>query len=753
MRSGDFSALLARGILIHDPQTTPRTPFPGNIIPEDRIDQLALKFLNLYPLPTTAGLAGNFTATVDRTQTSDTFDLRVDHRFDNNRSLYVRYSDNDVDTLVPGVFGPVNGIDPGGHAAGYGGPSSADAWSLHANYLQIFTPTLLLEVKAGRLYFDSQSLTETHGLNVAERFGLQGVNLDEMTSGLPLFEVSGYTPLGDSFFVPILLENRTWQAQATLTSTRRNHNLRCGVNLIRRSFSPIQNNWGTGRYTFTASATDNGAGAGGDAAASFLLGYPFQVQRANLLTHTTLQTWEPALFFQDDWRATSWLALNLGLRYDIFTPLTEEDGEISNLDPATLEFLIPGRNGVSDSANVRTDYGNLAPRIGLAATVRPGLVARGGYGISFFPSSMASNAVLRNTPFMFTYAATSAAGSGGVPDVFFDTPLPEPTQGPPTLSGTIAAVDTNLKSSYVHQFNATVEKEVWGSSVTMGYIGSRGRRLWMSVPNLNYAPPGPGPVDPRRPYFPVAPDLTTLQLLRSAGKQTYNALQVAFARRSRSGLKLSANYTYAKGRSNVYQPGGGGPPQAYGVIPSEIETREMSASDIDIRHRYALATNYELPFGREASGVRKHLVANWQVNLIAFWQSGLPFTVFNATPRSNTGVGANGDRPDRICSGVLDHPSVDRWFDTSCFVGQALNTAGNSGRNNLYGPPQRRIDVSILKSFLIGAARLQARLECFNVTNTPSFGVPAAAVGSPGRLTTTANAPPRLFQFALKYMF
>ena len=143
----------------------------------------------------------------------------------------------------------------------------------------------------------------------------------------------------------------------------------------------------------------------------------------------TLETWEPSVFVQDDWRATDWLTLNLGVRYDIFTPFTEEDGEISNLDIDTLQFLIPGQNGAGDTAGVETDYGNLAPRIGFAATVRDGTVVRGGYGLSFFPSSMASNAVLRNTPFTFTYAATSAAGSGAAPNVFFSTPLPTPGPG------------------------------------------------------------------------------------------------------------------------------------------------------------------------------------------------------------------------------------------------------------------------------------------------------------------------------------
>ena len=753
MRSGDFSELLTRGIVIYDPLTTPRTPFPNNVIPANRIDPIARRFFNLYPAPTTAGLGSNFTTNVNREQTSDTFDVRLDHRFTESRNFYMRYSDNAVETLVPGVFGIVDGIDPGGSAAGFGGPSLADAWGLHGNYLEIIRPTLLFEAKVGKLYFNTESLPETYGQNVASSFGLQGINIDDRTSGLPNFAVAGYTTLGDPRFVPILLKNNTWQAQAALTNVRGAHNLRAGVAIVRRSMAPIQSNDGTGLYTFTAGPTNNGAGAGGDAAAAFLLGYPFTVARAHLVVDTTLETWEPSVFLQDDWRVNEWLTMNLGVRYDVFTPFTEEDGEIANLDINTLQFLIPGQNGTGDTAGVKTDYGNIAPRIGFAATVREGTVIRGGYGLSFFPSSMASNAVLRNTPFTFTYAATSAAGSGGAPNVFFSTPLPTPTQGTPVVAGTIAAVDTDLKSSYLHQYNAMVEHQIFGGSVTLGYVGSKGRRMWMGVPNLNYAPPGAGAINPRRYYAATAPNLTTLGILRSAGKQDYNAMQLAFARRSRAGLTFLANYTLAKGMSDVTQPGGGGAAQAYGVDPNRIHELEWSPSDIDIRHRYAFSLNYELPFARDAVGAVKHLFGDWQVNMVAYWQSGVPFTVFNATARSNTGAGT--DRPNQTCSGELDNPTINQWFDTSCFVGQEINTIGNSGRNNLYGPPQRRADMSLFKDVVVGTRRLQLRLEVFNVTNTPSFAVPDGALGAAtfGRITSTANNIPRQFQFAAKFLF
>ena len=147
------------------------------------------------------------------------------------------------------------------------------------------------------------------------------------------------------------------------------------------------------------------------------------------------------------------------------------------------------------------------------------------------------------------------------------------------------------------------------------------------------------------------------------------------------------------------------------------------------------------------------LLADWQVNLVAYWQSGVPFTVFNTTARSNTGAGQ--DRPNQTCSGTLDNPTINQWFDTSCFVGQEINTIGNAGRNNLYGPPQRRADFSIFKDFVINTQRLQLRLEVFNITNTPSFAVPDGGLGSAtfGRITSTGNNIPRQFQFAAKYLF
>ena len=334
--------------------------------------------------------------------------------------MYVRYSDNGVETLVPGVFGIVNGVDSGGSAAGFGGPSIADAWGLHGNYLGDHQADAAVRGQGRKAVLrHAVAARDLSGRTSRRRTVCRASTSTPRTPGLPNFTVAGYTTLGDARFVPILLKNDTWQAQALLTGVRGAHTLKGGVGIVRRSIAPIQSNDGPGLYAFTAAATNNGSGAGGDAAAAFLLGYPFQVSRAHLVVDTTLQTWEPSLFFQDDWRASDRLTLNLGLRYDIFTPFTEEDGEISNLDPATLQFLLPGLNGAGDTAGVEDRLRQPGAAGGRGRHVRPGTVIRGGYGLSFFPSSMASNAVLRNTPFTYTFAATSPAASGGVPTVNF----------------------------------------------------------------------------------------------------------------------------------------------------------------------------------------------------------------------------------------------------------------------------------------------------------------------------------------------
>jgi len=739
MLAGDFSELSTP---IYDPTTAPRAAFAGNVIPTGRLDPIALKYMTLYPLPNSSGLANNFTGTNDRTQNSGTADFRIDHRFDDRNTLFARYSYNNVDTFTPGALPAVNGIQPGGNNGQFPGPNTTKADGFQANYLHIYGPTLVSEIRVGYMYGDIESLPLNYGQNLSTAFGYRNANIDEITSALTPMNPAGYTSLGDATFVPLITVNKTLQISGSLTKTRGAHNMKVGAGLVSRRLRQFQSASAVGTVAFTTALSDNGAGAGGNSLASFLLGYPSTVARTHTLFDPHYRTTEPSMFVQDDWRATSWLTVNAGLRYDVFTPLTEEQNHLANIDLTALKIIVAGQNGVSESAGVKTDYSNVAPRAGFAATLPNLVVLRGGWGVSYFPGNYMSQSLMKNPPFVGTYGpVTSNGASGGLPSLRLSDglPLPTPTDAV-NPAGTIIGVAQDFKNTRVQQFNLIAEKEFAGNVFAAGYVGSRGAHVAFAIPNLDLAPAGPGAIQPRRTYFAQLPGVTTIGLFASNFESTYDAMQIVFQRRHRNGLTISSNYVLA--HTTWTQ-----------LSPNDVSAIERFDADFDIRHRFVFSANYELPFGRAFEGAAK-LLAGWQVNGVAYWQTGLPFNVTNSTARANTSAGA--DRPNLVGDPELSNASVDQWFNTAAFAAQPINTIGNAPRNPLHGPPQRRLDVSLFKDVpLTTAAKLQLRFECYNVTNTPSFANPNAALGAPGfgSITSIGNSIPRQMQFAAKLLF
>ena len=744
MRAGDFSELTA---LIYDPTTTPRVQFPGNVIPPGKQNQIALKYINLYPTPTSPALANNYSSTTIRTQDSDTADIRIDHRFGGSDSLFGRYSYNNVNTFTPaGCPKNAEGIEPGcGGGLAFPGPNVTKAHGFQTNYVRIFGPTLISEIKAGYLHLKIDSLPLNYGSNLSQTFGLSGVNFDEFTSGLSQMNTTGYATLGDATFIPLLQVDRTWQFNGSVTKTTGSHNIKMGAGFVRRVFTVFQSASPVGTFGFDTRLTDNGAGSGGNTIASLLLGFPSTVARAHTLFYPYYHTNEPNAFVQDDWRATSWLTLNLGVRYDIFTPYTEENGHLSNIDLTTFKVLIAGQNGVSDSAGVKTDYSNLAPRLGFSATLPASIVVRGGYGLAYFPGNYMSQSFLKNPPFIASYAPpTSIGASGGVPTLRLSDGLPLPAATDAVnLSGAFIGVDQSFKSTRVHQFNAIVEKEFGGNVVSAGYVGAHYTNLAEAINNLNLAPVGPGAIQPRRAYYGQLPNVTSIGLFKSAFEQDYNALQLVFQRRHRAGLTVGSNYTLAHNTQTSPQPW-------------DVNVIERFDSNNDVRHRFVLTANYELPFGRSLGNAAKHMLAGWQVNAVVALQTGLPFNITNSASRTNTG---GADRPNLVGDPFLDNPAVTQWFNTAAFLAQPVNTVGTDTvpRNYLHGPNQKRVDLSLFKDVELGASRrLQLRVEVYNVTNTPIFANPNGALGNPafGTVTSTlAGTTPRQMQFAAKLLF
>jgi hypothetical protein len=738
MRAGDFSEVATP---IYDPTSAPRLAFTGNQIPSNRLDPIALNYLNAYPLPNAPGLANNYTGTRNRTQTATTTDLRVDQIFDQNNRLFVRYSYNGVDTFTPPVFPAVNGVEPGGGGS-FPGANNTGAHNFGASYSRVFSPTLIGEFRAGYLDVNIASYGLNYGNNVSSAFGIPNVNVDTLTSGLMPMTLTGYAGSGDATFLPLVQVDHTWQGSGAVTKIHGAHSLKAGAGLIDRTFTVSQSNQPLGAMTFNTTLTDNGSGSGGNSIASFLLGYPQQVSRIVSLFYPHYNTKEPFVYLQDDWRATSYLTVNFGLRYDIFTPYTEQDNHLVNVNLATSQILVAGQNGVSRTAGIATDYSNVAPRAGFSATLPHQFVVRGGYGLSYFPGNYMSQSFLKSAPFTSTYGPVISAGaSGGIPNLLTKNGVPLPVPTDITVpAGTFQAENLDFKNTRTQQYNLFVEKEVAGNVIGGGYLGWYQDHMTQYIPNMDLAPAAAGAIQARRAFSATLPNVSSIPLISSNYLGTYNAMQLVFSRRQGNGLTLSSNYTLAHA-------------VVTNASPWDVNVTERYDSGFDVRHRVVLLANYELPFFRSASGLVHGILADWQINTAAYYQTGLTYTVTNGTARSNTG---GTDRPNQVGNPALSNPTIAEWFDITAFAAQPINTAGNTGSNTLHGPPQRRIDLSLFKNItLTNATRLQLRAEAFNVTNTPSFANPNAALGTAGfgSVTSTGSAISRQVQLAAKLLF
>jgi hypothetical protein len=371
------------------------------------------------------------------------------------------------------------------------------------------------------------------------------------------------------------------------------------------------------------------------------------------------------------------------------------------------------------------------------------MVLRGGWGISYFPANIQSPSHLKNPPFISNYGPVSSnVTAGGAPTLLLKNGLPVLKENDPlNPPGNVIGTDLNFKSNRAQQFNVMLEKEMAGNVVSAGYIGSRGSDLSVQV-NFNLAPAGPGNVNQRRPFTPIFPNMSGANNLVNVGESTYDAFQVVFQRRQRAGLTFNTHYTYASA-------------QSYGPSPWDINVYEWGDTQLDIRHRWVLSLNYEIPWGSSLTGLSKGFLYGWQVNTAAFWQSGIPFTVTNSPARMNTG---GSDRPNLIGDPELPESqrTVQRWFNTDAFALQPQFTAGNIGPSLMHGPPTRRMDLSVFKSLPVGGSRqLQVRIEIYNVFAVDNFANPESAFGSSsfGTITSTGNSIPRQMQFGVKYLF
>jgi hypothetical protein len=736
MRNGDFSEI---NRVIYDPQTG--QPFPGNIIPRNRFDPASANIIaQLYPEPNTAGTIAangqninNYLINPTLTRDDDQGDIKIDHSLSSSNRMFFRYSMQKTNRNLPAT------LPHGDAGATFGaGIGKIDAKSLTLNDTHTFGSGWLNEFRFGVNRIEFFMTPIDYGTNPAAAVGIPGINLNDATSAMTQLTFQNIRNLGANSNQPLITNQHDMQFFDNVTWLKGRHTLKAGGSVTLRSREILNADTIVGNFGFNNNQTSNCAGLAsgctintstGFDVASFLLGYAASKTR-NLFDAQTYTETRPeyAVYVQDDFRLTSKLTVNAGLRWDVYVPWIEKDDRQSNFDESLGKFIVASPdaviNGVKVGRYLQTySKGDLGPRLGLAYDVHGNgrTVVRGGFGVywNFTPGGTSSSKA-QNPPFLQSTALTTSVGqttlrvSDGLP------PPPGVDPNRPASGTTRSIFDINFRDGYAQNWNVNIQQALGTNyALEVAYVGSRGRNMLLKG-DPNQAPPVVGVTDQNRnrPYAALAPALRSIGQVQSKGTLDYHALLLKFQRRFADNFSMLTSYTYGKSidlnsdndggvtLTNVYDP-------QYNRGPS----------DYDVTHTFSESLIYELPFGRTA------WYGGWQTNTIFYVRSGLPLTITQTNGVQSTGT---GNRPNRIGNGLAADPTINQWFDPSAFVSPAdlTGTYGDAGRGILRGPGQFNIDFSLIKATKIAKLDTEFRIEAFNVLNHPQFGNPNTTFGN-----------------------
>ncbi|MBA4124409.1 MAG: TonB-dependent receptor [Acidobacteria bacterium] len=776
-RNGDFSSSSA---LIYDPgvngQATPssRPQFAGNIIPQNRINPAARAILARLPLPNLPGLINNYEASGSLIQDRNSFDIKVNHNFSEATTAFVRYSFFKSFTSDLPLFGALGGppSTPGSTTASTGPGKNQ---SVSANVTHVFSPKLITEFRFGyvRVHISGDVPSEE---NLATTFGIPGINLGDFFSsnGIPRITGTGYETLGILGTLPFDIKESSYNIVNNWTRIAGNHTIRFGADIRKLRLDKQQATGNPrGQFTFSGGLTAR-SGTGTSAVnglAAFLLGLPQAVERTTVVNLGGYITPQYFFFAQDRWQVNPKLTVNYGLRYEIYPyPSGINPGDQSYYDPATNKALISGFGPNDDRINIKTQYTNFAPRLGIAYRLDDKTVIRTGYGVSYVPitvNTLANQNYGSQINVSFAGTNTNVAPVAAGNTITLSTGIPpaqiiDLTSGVVTPPGNVVvgAVNPNAKRGYIQSYNFTVERDLFGFVTSVGYVGSRGTRL-PGTQNLNGF--GPGGTVADRPFNRLYGRTVDVLLSDFMLSNSYHSLQARVDKRFKQiGGRITVAYTLS--RSTDYT-------SAFSVRNFLDIDSNRGPSDFDRKHNLVIS-HVIRPFGKggrlfDENGLRwRGLLGGFTLSGIFAARTGTPVDILGSTAAGTVTSGINFNRPNqtgpvRILGGL---GPGQQYFDRDVFVNPAPGTFGNVGRNSLRGPHYINYNATLARTFSFGERfRLQAQMTAFNVTNSPHFNEPSgtfnpssttnlfSSTSSFGQSTSTFGE--RQIRFGLRFLF
>ncbi len=729
--NGNFSQV--PGIVLFNPLTgstagTGRSPFLGNNIPQSQINSSSQQILAGLPAPNLPGLSNNLVGGVRLLDDTHRIDGKTDYRITEKSTGFLRYGFTESSVDKGSLLGPV------------GSPLNAGLRTMNAvgSHTQIFTTNLMGEFRMGYSRYRNQ-VTPWQDSEAAVPLRLTG-----FPNGLPSINISGFSPFGFAGNVPRKEISNVYDGASTWLYHTGMHSLKFGVNiraLEANGFNPNDSPFGS--FTFGPAATLGSTASAGalsqaslqaNALAAFLIGAPTQGTISSYTSTPAYRQMQYSAYITDTINLYRHLYLELGVRYDIFSPVeSARAGGLVAFDPSSNTIAALGISGFT-SRPTRTDTNNVSPRIGLAFRPITRLVFRAGYGIHYFPTPFAL------LPINPAIQGTQVGGSGGLGVTQFETPSVSSTfTGAPNLPFSVGP--RTVPTPYIQSYSAMMQADLGnGFSLDAGYVGNAGRQL-----PFNFTQTGlPGSGLNSQGFGRTA----LLTRFGSGLNSNYNSGQFNLTKKFAAGLAFSGAYTYSKALD-------------YGstLLDPFTPRQNYGPADWDRKHILSLSHNWRLPFGAGSSyfksGPASQVFGSWELNGILRWATGSPYTItFDPLSCACIGATALPAAFNQNGGSSLDGAS---FFNPSQFSAPAAGTFGTLRRNGFRGPELFVYNLALYRNFPIREnIKLEFRGEAYNLTNTSNLGNPVSNSGTPGFGSSTStlnNDAGRQFQVGVRILY